>query len=154
MGGRKRRRHERRWTPRRVRDFSRYYSGGTDPGGVYVWLGGPAFHTVPDLTIRGAGASDRPTYAANAGDVNADGFSDLIVSKSGHAEVYLGGSSLHAIPDLTITGNFGTVAGAGDVNGDGVDDFAVGDAGDDTGGADAGRVSVYFEATRSTGSRI
>jgi hypothetical protein len=68
----------------------------------------------------------------------------LIVSKSGQAEVYLGGSSLHAIPDLTITGNFGTVAGAGDVNGDGVDDFAVGDAGDDTGGADAGRVSVYF----------
>jgi len=122
----------------------RYYSGSTDPGGVYVWLGGPAFDTVPDLTIRGTGASDRPGYTANAGDVNADGFSDLIVSKSGHAEVYLGGPSLDATPDLMIIGNFATVAGAGDVNGDGIDDFMVGDPGDDTGGADAGRVSVYF----------
>src|SRR5262245_21167983 len=122
----------------------RYYSGGTDPGGVYVWFGGPAFDTVADLTIRGLGASDRPAYAAGAGDVNADGFSDLIVSKSGHAEIYLGGSSPDAVSDLTISGSFATVTGVGDVNGDGIDDFALGAPGDDTGGMDAGRVSVYY----------
>jgi len=122
----------------------RYYSGGTDPGGVYAWFGGPGSDAVPDLTIRGSVASDRPAYAANAGDVNADGFSDLIVSKSGHAEVYFGGASPDAIPDLTIIGNFTTVAGAGDVNGDGIDDFMVGDPSDGTGGTYAGRVSVYF----------
>src|SRR5262245_35630690 len=121
----------------------RYYSGGTDPGGVYVWFGGPGFDTVADLTIRGLGASDRPAYAAGAGDVNADGFSDLIVSKSGHAEIYLGGSTPDAVSDLTISGSFATVTGVGDVNGDGIDDFALGAPGDDTGGMDAGRVSVY-----------
>src|SRR5580765_4505148 len=122
----------------------RFYSGGTDPGGVYVWFGGPASDTVPDLTIRGLGASDRPAYADGAGDVNADGFSDLIVSKSGRAEVYFGGPSPDATADLTILGNFNAVAGAGDVNGDGIADFMVGDPSNSAGGTYAGRVSVYF----------
>jgi hypothetical protein len=37
-----------------------------------------------------------------------------------------------------------SVASVGDVNGDGYDDFMVGEPGDDTGGTDAGRVSVFF----------
>ena len=50
---------------------------------------------------------------------------------------------MNATPDLTITGDFGSVAG-GDLNGDGVDDLVLGASGDDAGGTDAGRVSVYF----------
>ena len=120
----------------------RYYSGGTDPGAAYVWLGGPGFDTVADLTIHGSALTDRITSAV-AGDVNADGFSDLVITRQGRAEVFLGGSPLNAIPDLTITGDFGSAAG-GDMNGDGVEDIVLGASGDDTGGTNAGRVSVYF----------
>jgi hypothetical protein len=121
----------------------RYYAGGTDPGAAYVWFGGPAFDTVADLTIHGSALSDRMSGASNAGDVNADGFSDLIITRQDRAEVFFGGSSPNAVADLTVTGSFGSVA-MGDLNGDGVDDIVLGASGDDTGGTDAGRVSVYF----------
>jgi hypothetical protein len=122
----------------------RYYAGGTNPGAAYVWFGGPAFDTIADLTLHGSVLSDRIYDSANAGDVNADGFADLLVDRLDRAEVFFGGPTLDAVPDLTIPGSFGSVAGAADVNGDGVDDFVLGASGDDTGGADAGRVSVYF----------
>src|SRR5262245_15244762 len=64
----------------------RYYTGGTDPGGAYVWFGGPAFDTVADLTIHGSALSDRVGDAAG-GDVNADGFSDLIITRDDRAQV-------------------------------------------------------------------
>ena len=121
----------------------RYYASGTDPGSAYVWFGGPGFDTVADLTIHGSVLADRVTSAANAGDVDVDGFSDLVITRQGRAEVYFGGSSPNAIPDLTITGGFGSAAG-GDMNGDGVDDIVLGASVDNTGGTDAGRVSIYF----------
>jgi hypothetical protein len=86
---------------------------------------------------------DRIVDAANAGDINADGFSDLIIARQDRAQVFFGGPTPNSVADLTFTGSF-SVAGAADVNADGVDDFVLGVPGDDTGGADAGRVSVYF----------
>jgi hypothetical protein len=109
-------------------------------GAIYVWFGGPAFDTIPDLTLLGSGMYQNLTNAANAGDVNADGFSDLIGAGRDHVYVWFGGASPNAVPDLTLARSYASVAGAGDVNGDGIDDFAVGSASDFTGG----RVSVYF----------
>ena len=76
---------------------------------------------------------------AGAGDVNGDGYADVIVgadgysSDTGRAYVYHGGGDgLSASPAFTATGeatdnNFGfSVAGAGDVNGDGYADVIVG----------------------------
>jgi FG-GAP repeat protein len=119
-------------------------AGGTDAGAVYVWFGGPAFDTAADLTILGSGANQRILFADGAGDVNGDGYSDLIVSQKDHADVFLGGSAPDAVADVTIGRAFAAVGGAGDVNGDGIDDFVLGDSGDDTGGTDAGKVSVYY----------
>jgi hypothetical protein len=82
-------------------------------------------------------------YAANAGDVNADGYADLIGAEHDHVYVWFGGSSPNSVADLTLTRTYGTVAGAGDVNGDGIDDFLVG-APNDFSGGNAGRVSVFF----------
>lgn len=124
----------------------RYYAGGSDPGAIYVWFGGPAFDTAADLTIHGNALNDRISSAVIASDVNRDGFSDLVITRQDRAEVFLGGSSPNAVPDLTIPGNFGSAAG-GDVNGDGVDDIVLGASRDDTGGTDAGRVSVFFGGT-------
>ena len=73
---------------------------------------------------------------SGAGDVNGDGFADLIVganrddnngSVSGSARVYSGidGNVLHTF--IGAAGDLGvSVSGAGDVNGDGVADLIVG----------------------------
>ena len=123
----------------------RYYAGGGNPA-INVWLGGPAFDTVADITIQGNVLNDRISSAVIASDVNDDGVSDLVITRQNRAEVFFGGSSPNAVSDLTIPGNFGSVAG-GDENGDGADDIVLGAPGDDTGGADAGRVSVFFGGT-------
>jgi len=91
---------------------------------------------------------------AGAGDVNGDGFADVIVGARfkngtlyGAAYIYYGGPGADASPDLTLTGavhsdGFGnSVAGAGDINGDGFADVIVGAPGNDAGGMDAGQAS-------------
>ncbi|MGH9866875.1 MAG: FG-GAP-like repeat-containing protein [Candidatus Polarisedimenticolia bacterium] len=119
-------------------------AGALNAGAIYVWFGGPAFDATPDLTLLGSAGNVRLQNAANAGDVNADGFSDLIGAGKDHVYVWFGGSSPNSIPDLTLARTYATVAGAGDVNGDGIDDFVVGAPYDGTGGTVAGRVSVFF----------
>jgi uncharacterized repeat protein (TIGR01451 family) len=96
---------------------------------------------------------------ATAGDVNGDGYSDVIVGASeydggetgeGRACVYHGSpSGLSAVAAWTAEGNqddahFGTgVAAAGDVNGDGYSDVAVGAPGYNDGLIVVGRAYVY-----------
>jgi hypothetical protein len=109
-------------------------------GAISVWFGGPAFDSTPDLTLLGSGSNEHLMNAANAGDVNADGFSDLIGAGRTQVRVWFGGSSPDAVADLTMARSYASVAGAGDVNDDGIDDFVVGAPNDPSGA----RVSVYF----------
>ena len=89
--------------------------------------------TSPSTSLTG-GASFGVT-TASAGDVNGDGFSDVIVGDGvGNVTIYLGSASgLSSTPATTLTGltlHFGiSVAGAGDVNGDGFSDVVIGDGG-------------------------
>jgi len=113
--------------------------------------GSPA---APDWTAEG----NQPTASfgrsvATAGDVNGDGYSDVIVGApgyNGHGRVflYLGSASgLATTPAWTADGTqpgarFGTsVASAGDVNGDGYSDVIVGAPLYDNG---LGRVFLYL----------
>jgi len=93
---------------------------------------------------------------AGAGDVNGDGYSDLLVgapgtnSDRGQAMLFLGGpSGLAASPVWTVTGGAANdglgsvVAGAGDVNGDGLDDVLVGLPGYSA-GSGQGAVALYY----------
>jgi hypothetical protein len=112
----------------------------SNAGAIYVWFGGPAFDTIADLTVLGTGPFQNLMNAANAGDVNADGFSDLIGAGADHVYVWFGGSSPNSVPDLTLARTYASVAGAADVDGDGIDDFVVGSQH----GFIGGRVSVYF----------
>lgn len=117
---------------------------------VFSGLDGSVLHT-----FYGGGASDSfGAHVAGAGDVDADGFDDLIVGSryhalgdpTGNAQVLSGldGSVLHTF-SLTPNANFlpTAVAGVGDVNADGHDDLLIGDPVDGTGANNGGTAVLY-----------
>ncbi|HEX4824204.1 MAG TPA: FG-GAP-like repeat-containing protein [Candidatus Polarisedimenticolaceae bacterium] len=143
-----------------------------DSGDARVYLGSAAgLKTTPDTTVTPGQAFAQFGYAvAGAGDVNGDGFSDVIVgawqyddgeSNEGAAFIYHGGpNGLSTVPNATIEGNqaggfFGwNVAAAGDVNGDGYGDVIVGAYAFDNPGAESGAAWVYRgSASGITGTR-
>lgn len=130
-----------------------------DAGRAYVFFGGNAPNNVVDVTLSGEGAAQQFGVVAGAGDVNGDGFADVIVSaigvstgtsSAGRAYVYYGGAVPDAAADwiLNSTGNddlFGvSVARAGDVNADGYADVIVGSTLSDANGTDSGRALLFY----------
>jgi len=104
----------------------------------------------------GQAAGDRFGYSvAYAGDVDNDGFGDVIVgapfndghgTSSGRAYILDGedGSRLRTHTGQTAGEQFGyAVSGATDLNDDNMNDYAVGAPRNDGGGNDAGRVSIF-----------
>lgn len=115
----------------------------------------------PDWMARGG---QKEAYfaqrLASAGDVNGDGYADVIIGANsydngqtdeGKAYLYYGAASgLSAVPAWTAEGNqegalFGhVVASAGDVNNDGYSDVIVASPGYSNGQSGEGRVFVYY----------
>jgi hypothetical protein len=137
--------------------------GANSEGRAFVYHGsasGLGLSTTPDWTVQGdEGYSWFADSVATAGDVNGDGYDDVIVGApkynspldEGWAFVYHGSASgLSSTPDWTAEGNQGSahfgysVATAGDVNGDGYDDIVVGAPYYDNGQAGEGRAFVYY----------
>ncbi len=132
-------------------------------GKVYVYYGsasgmGPDDRP-PDWTATGENGADYfGGSVASVGDVDLDGYADLIVGANGYASykgkayVYHGSQwGLSKIADWTASGEkagdyYGnTVASAGDVNGDGYADGVVGAYRYDVGGnVDVGKVYAYY----------
>src|SRR5439155_1653762 len=125
--------------------------GAVDMGKAYVFLGsGSGLTTGPSWQMVGASqASAKFGWSvAGAGDVNRDGFGDVIVgahlydsdggvADMGKAYVFLGsttglttGSAWQMLGANAVNGMFGiSVSRAGDVNGDGFGDVVVGEDG-------------------------
>ena len=125
---------------------------------------------VTGFTINGVDANDGSGRSVSgAGDVNGDGFDDLIIGapeatpngvRSGQSYVVFGraagfGASLDlssldgttgfAINGVDVSDLSGwSVASAGDVNGDGIDDVVIGAKYADSGGATSGASYVVF----------
>ena len=135
-------------------------SAGLSSGRAYVYLGGSTMNNVADVTITGAAAGDQlGRSVSSAGDINGDGYSDVIVgewlndaggSNAGQAQIFFGGISMNNAADVTYTGatagdQFGqSVSSAGDVNGDGYSDVIIGAPNNDAGGSNAGRSYIYY----------
>ncbi|MCB1164370.1 FG-GAP repeat protein, partial [bacterium] len=137
-----------------------YSDGESAEGAAFVYLGSPAgLSSTPAWSVE----SNRilgglGLQVASAGDVNGDGFSDVLVvdfkfsgdqSYEGRVDLYLGSaaglsteSSWHADGDEN-SAQLNRAASAGDVNGDGYSDVVVGVSGYDAGGIDRGRIKVY-----------
>ena len=138
---------------------------GADRGRAYMFLGsGGGLDANPVWTVSGdENANGFARSVATAGDVNGDGFSDLVVgayvhdagagaaANRGRAYAYLGtGGPPSTSPSSTrsgqhLAGQFGhSVAMAGDVNGDGYSDVLVSGVHDETGtGSQRGQVYLY-----------
>lgn len=112
-------------------------AGGSDKGEAYVYFGGDPMDSTADVTISGAINDDRVGYPAIIiGDVNGDGFSDILVGSIGQKKcyIYFGSASLSGsktLTDANVTINLVSFAcesasGLGDINGDGYADLVIG----------------------------
>jgi hypothetical protein len=142
----------------------------TNEGGIYLYLGGD-LGTVSDVhlydahaVLSGEAGGDRVGEAAtDAGDIDGDGLSDLLIGASGNddagtsaGKAYLvygdsvGGDLVLSDADFGWTGEAaGDVAGAsvaalGDVDGDGTDDLLVGAWGSDDAASNAGKAYILL----------
>lgn len=138
-----------------------YSNGQSNEGVIAVFLGAAAgVSTVPATQVESNQATGQLGYSvAGAGDINGDGYSDIIVgaytysngqANEGVAYVYFGSATGINIATPTLlemnqaSANFGvSVACAGDVNGDGYSDLIIGANQYDNGQTDEGAAFVY-----------
>jgi len=150
--------------------------GASDSGAAYVVFGKTDNSRVKiaDFETSGGGFAITSIVLANeklgqavsgAGDVNGDGFGDLVISAGDpdfHGKVYVvfgkddsdpvsledveaGTGNGFLVTGITSDDRLGySVAGVGDLNGDGMDDIAAGAPYANANGADSGRVYVVF----------
>ena len=142
-----------------------YDNGQTNEGAAFVYHGSPAGVILPAAdTLESNQAHARMgSSASSAGDVNGDGYADVIVgcygydnghSNEGAAFVYHGSASgvsttIASLLEINQASAFfgGSVSSAGDVNGDGYSDVIVGADRYDNGQTDEGGAFVFHGST-------
>jgi len=132
-------------------------AGGESAGRVYVHSG-----QTGELLWTFTGEAEGDYFGSSvsgAGDVDRDGYGDLIVGaqlsdaggeQAGRAYLYSGrtGAVLRTFTGESEGDRFGSsVAGAGDVNGDEYPDLVIGAPYNNAGGTDAGRAYLYSGRT-------
>jgi hypothetical protein len=140
----------------------RYNNSHFEEGAAFLYFGSEnGLVITPTWTIEGNQKEAQVGYSvASAGDVNGDGFADVIVgarwytyehSREGAVFVYYGSEDgLNTEADWSAYGGqvsaaFGyAVGGGGDVNGDGYDDVIIGAPLYDAGMEDEGAIYLYY----------
>ncbi|MEO7307769.1 MAG: integrin alpha, partial [Ferruginibacter sp.] len=149
---------------------SQFDNGQTNEGASFVYHGAASGINTQYTTMTESNQVNANLgYAvASAGDVNADGYSDVIVgapyfdngqADEGVAFIYHGSASgINAVAAAMVESNQAganlgfSVAGAGDVNGDGYSDIIVGSPLYNNGQAGEGRAFVYHGAATGINS--
>ena len=140
-----------------------YDQGETDEGVVRVWHGsanGLPFEVANWEVQSNSALGYLGESVSNAGDVNGDGYSDVIVGQAGSSRAYVWHGSaggLMLTPDWQgdhqVASRYGyPVSTAGDVNGDGYSDVIVGAALYDNGESDEGGAFVYHGSPAGIGA--
>lgn len=157
--------------------------GANNAGALYILYGAGTLSETYQLngagvnvTILGKAATDRlGSRAASGGDINSDGFDDLLIgayrnddggTDAGAVYILLGSPNLAADirmdgagADSTVIGKSPTdtdtllgygVGGGGDINGDGFDDAVMGAFFNDDEATDAGAVYILYGAASLT----
>nr|HEX4317024.1 VCBS repeat-containing protein [Kofleriaceae bacterium] len=109
-------------------------SSGID-GDIFVLEGsttGLQSTSVPQLTDPTSNQDSFGSRMFSPGDLNGDGFDDLVVNNNDQLDLYLGGPAGLRSPPMAITvpsltGGHQSNNGIGDVDGDGFADFAIAD---------------------------
>lgn len=149
---------------------SGYSNGEDDEGGVFIYLGSQAgISTIPATILESnQSISSYGSSVASAGDVNGDGFSDIVIgankydnlfaTDNGAVFIYSGAQSgIQTVPSMTLFGTqdgsqFGyAVSSAGDLNGDGYSDIIIGSPNYTSGQIGEGAVSVYLASWEGKG---
>jgi len=160
-------------------------TGGSNAGAAYIIFGSTNLNGTynmigsilsPDITIFGKAANDYlGKQIAPAGDINGDGFDDVLISALGNddaggaagaAYVFFGSASMNSTislggvlsADITFLGKAGDnlgydVAGAGDVNGDGFDDLIIGAFYNDDSANNSGAAYIIFGSKNLNGTK-
>ncbi len=149
--------------------------GGSNSGSAWLILGpvtaGGYSLSAAGSQLTGDAATDYAGWAlSEAGDVNRDGYADLLVGAPGESTnannagaVYLILGPASTSDDLAVVGYalYGgstsdqlgyAVGGGGDLNGDGYDDMLFGAPTESTGASQAGAVYVRYGPLSSSGS--
>jgi len=124
-------------------------SSGGLPGSFLVFPGGPGWATAPPAVVPApAGVLELGTSAQSVGDVNGDGYGDLLLSAVTQQDgaldyLYLGGPAGPSLsPRSFSAAKLVAPALATDVNGDGLSDVIIGVVGGPGGTSD--EVDVYL----------
>jgi hypothetical protein len=135
---------------------ARQEDAGVSGGRAHVYRGGPSgLSSTPSLLSVPAASSLFGGSVASAGDVDADGYGDVVVGASGahRAYVFSGSatgvetmpSATLAVPETDLSSFGASVAGLGDLDADGYCDVGVGAPNYEDGrDASTGRVYVYL----------
>jgi hypothetical protein len=101
---------------------------------AFIFFGGNPMDTIADVILTGDRDGEAFVEVCGAGDVNSDGFDDVVLSNHSMEAVrlFFGGDPMDTTYDVVLMNNVtysyaNSLSPAGDVNGDGYDDIIIGD---------------------------